>query len=447
MSVSHWVPYPWRWMTTPFGWLYRTLTPLAKAWLQQLTHAPLLLKSLNPGMKTCRAGKTTKLKPTTETTCWQPVPHPQAEAATDPQNPWRKTTYPGSSAALAVFKEPAFIAAIVLTVVILIGGVILTKLGSAPFRLKRKRGSGGRSTMDPPSMARSRTAPPAGVGAEGTSQVAVIPSGGDISCETPTSHQLPHRNSPRPEASGELGLTTRSTGGEHGDSFGGLPRTVQPEPEDSFRDIGLKGQGVYPEIEDNGGTPVAGVMSEDIQAAKPDPPESWRHRKPASDESHGTQDSDPANLFSSTSSLSTSVTSVSNDGAVEDGDDSLDEVDQDLATNFEVKRGQAHSIELAMGVLLSLAASASTKDIVEVARKEEQLPQAVPVPAVIVTEPSTLSFTTIGSSASNVSVELGQFPLPPLHLEPAVFWAKLEDEINTSLALKQRRSGTWEQPL
>ena len=110
--------------------------------------------------------------------------------------------------------------------------------------------------------------------------------------------------------------------------------------------------------------------------------------------------------------------------------------DGDHETVFEVKRGHAQSMELMKGVLMNWpgAAESSTSIAVEAPAARE----APPVPAVIVTHPSTLSLFTTVSSASNMSIDLGQFPLPPLHLEPAIFWSRLEEEINNSIALKRQ---------
>ena len=57
------------------------------------------------------------------------------------------------------------------------------------------------------------------------------------------------------------------------------------------------------------------------------------------------------------------------------------------------------------------------------------------IPALIVTQPSTFSMVSSSSTMSSISME---FPLPPLNLEPALFWQKMEDEINSSLALRRR---------
>ncbi|EAU91178.2 hypothetical protein CC1G_06813 [Coprinopsis cinerea okayama7 len=138
---------------------------------------------------------------------------------------------------------------------------------------------------------------------------------------------------------------------------------------------------------------------------------------------------------------------------------------------FEVKRGHTQSLELAKGVLVVLPAdSSSSEDLhkrpisippeknIIVADKNMQRSKTLPnfqvrrptflptfmskpqIPALIVTQPSTLSLFTVGSSASDTSVDLGKFPLPPLHLEPTVFWQKLEEEINHSLSAKKPRT-------
>jgi hypothetical protein len=196
-------------------------------------------------------------------------------------------------------------------------------------------------------------------------------------------------------------------------------------------------------------TMLGSESSPSLNAA--DPPERWtcipKQASVASD--HSTEETSPVDLFSSRSTISslTSASDVLSDLAELEDDLEVYGV-SDAEFTFEVKRGHTQSMELAKGRLMSwgpLPATASSQDISVVGADTEQdhtkdyRPMRIPIPALIITEPSTLSLFTAVSSTSNLSIDLSQFPVPPLCLEPAAFWEKLDDEINSSLALKQRR--------
>jgi hypothetical protein len=138
------------------------------------------------------------------------------------------------------------------------------------------------------------------------------------------------------------------------------------------------------------------------------------------------------------------------------GDSELDIVDD--AEIFELKRGQTQSLELIKGVLVTLPPGASSVEDIWGIKTNNASPAKLEkamlrsrtcpnirthwspsVPAVIVTQPSTLSLYTLDSSTSDLSLSNDAVPIPPLHLEPAVFWQRLEEEINQNLAIRHKR--------
>lgn len=137
----------------------------------------------------------------------------------------------------------------------------------------------------------------------------------------------------------------------------------------------------------------------------------------------------------------------------EDEDKSDDESDGPEEV-FEVKRGQTQSMELAKGVLLVVAPDSApivtTLPISSVPDDSGRMQLAIQrsrtapniqmqhVPALIVTEPSSFSLFTADSNTSQASMDLGTFPIPPLHLEPTIFWQQLEAEIHQSLLTRHR---------
>ncbi|TFK22583.1 hypothetical protein FA15DRAFT_757893 [Coprinopsis marcescibilis] len=208
--------------------------------------------------------------------------------------------------------------------------------------------------------------------------------------------------------------------------------------------------------------------------------ESWvQHPRQDSDTSLSTDGTELEiepfeHIHHSGSSFGSSITSLEGDECEYELEETSQDVTEDTDMIYEVKRGQTQSLEIMKGFLVSLSTSVTEEaipivfkkrlSVVETRRMDEadtkkiarsktapciqvhKSPAAssakakkTEIPALIVTQPSTLSLFTVGSSTSETSIDLGKFPLPPLHLEPSVFWHKLEDEINQSLALQKRR--------
>lgn len=394
-------------------------------------------------------------------------------AVTLPEASPRRATNPTvKSRAESLAKEPAFVAAIVLTVFVLLGGVIVTKLSNTRLPRRRSRTIGNGSIS--PAMRSSR----AGQGATSPLVVAFPQVAGrdrgrypiDASAYmTPTS---PFSPSPTPglpiDALVQDRLEEPATQPDvylhEGRS---LPQIVLSGPHETFPAI--EALAVCDEVVV---CPISKAIEERAQAVVdmfPEPDaspssspshDSWsRLRQDSEASDHSTEETGPVDLFSSGSSLS-SLTSAS--GPRSDSGELDDDLDfgggSDIEMAFEVKRGQTQSLELAKGRLMSWPALPWTSSSTESVEGEKAVDQEVveeqdlskfprrrtlsrpPIPALIITEPSTLSLFTVTSSTSNLSIDLSQFPVPPLDLEPAAFWQKLGDEMDSSLALKQRRS-------
>ncbi|KAH6914091.1 hypothetical protein BKA70DRAFT_654162 [Coprinopsis sp. MPI-PUGE-AT-0042] len=164
-----------------------------------------------------------------------------------------------------------------------------------------------------------------------------------------------------------------------------------------------------------------------------------------------------------TESMGSVTSGTSPNSSIHDPDNDEDDVDVELdivddAEVFELKRGQTQSLELTKGVLVTLPPGASSIDNIQALKVHSPFPvrlpeksmirsrtcpnvrtQAPSIPALIVTQPSTLSLCTFESSTTSISLDDEAVPIPPLHLEPAVFWQRLEEEINHSLAIKNKR--------
>lgn len=460
------------------------------------------------------AGKTTTNRGDNTLVTWT-VSHRQDEGqgALIQIHTRRQVVYPDPGPPKSILKEPVFIAALVLTAVILVGGFVALKLANSPLP-KRKvpttgagktgttsakssgtnssliqssRGGSGRPEL--PLAAAAGTGTGTGSSAPDprdrfsffqipeytpsplfnvvtASQDKPVPPEADTTPPPPPLPPTPpsaEEKSIAPEDSQRLPMV--------------LPTIVLSEADDEtlaesdwrlvpdeFEDIPLR------EEEKEGepsSIPNERALEGHTIAHRPEISQTnrWSRSREESDSSHTTELSMPTELFSSSISHSSSMTSeAQRDDVVREDDDDESIGGEEAAVmdheiHFEVKRGQTESLELVKGVLVNLPKDPppedNTKEIEENTPPNLDVSQttrasnaspvhtstsspAMPLPALIVTEPSTMSLFTVASSTSNLSVELGQFPLPPLHLEPAVFWQKLEDKVNNSLALKRR---------
>ncbi|KAJ2918581.1 hypothetical protein MD484_g1858, partial [Candolleomyces efflorescens] len=306
-------------------------------------------------------------------------------------------------AAANLMKEPVFIAAMVLTLLILLGGLVVMRLSKLP---KRKRLA-------------AKTRPPGKSLVSNEISSIPTPDYGTPFVETVVKPEFGYASSHSLVGGAE---TTQP----YPHRLGAAPQIVLSEPEEDLFEVDL--------------TVAAEVQKDDREMSRPSRRESWSRPRQDSDASESTEDTEtgpPDHIFSSASSIS-SITSASEQASDDEDDEEQYESadDGESETVFEVKRGHAQSMELIKGVLMSWPAAGESSNTVDL--EEAEVRKVLPVPALIVTQPSTLSLFTMDSSASNMSVDLGQFPLPPLHLEPAIFWQRLEEEINTSIVLKRQ---------
>ncbi|KAJ3516711.1 hypothetical protein NMY22_g14142 [Coprinellus aureogranulatus] len=380
------------------------------------------------------------------------------------------------SRAQGLSREPAFIAAIVLTAFILLGGFIVTKLSHTRLPHRRPRNCVP-ADGQPNDLAIQSSEP-------GTTSPLTRPfpqSKEHASTSSPFS--LP--TSPSSSFRTSISASQGSPAVQPESCYAGrpLPQIILSRPYETFPEIEALAEEALGEFADRA---VAKALEERAQTMiamfpQPEPRvrsaayqpttafhDSWPRLTEDSEASdHSTEDSAPVNLFSSgssSSSLTSASTTRSDSGELDlDDDTELYGRESEAEVVFEVKRGQAQSLELAKGRLMSwpaLPSQSSSKDIFSGResegdpRPEEQnvarswhrrrtLSRAssiAPIPTLIITEPSTLSLVTVTSSTSNLSMDLTQFPVPPLDLEPAAFWQRLNDEVDSSLALKQRRS-------
>ena len=359
-------------------------------------------------------------------------------------------------------REPVFITAVVLTALILMGGFIVTKLGHRQLPRGRPRncerlGRGASSSST--SLSAGPSASPASPSVQELCPQTPVQHHSQP-CYMPADHQPPSSpfsppSSPMPSHS--PAQASPNAGAVRPDVYiheaSAIPQIVQSQPHGTFRQIED-----WANADEIGNFPVAIIDTMLGSESSPsldvaDAPERWtcapEQASEASD--HSTEETSPVDLFSSGSSISslTSASDAPSDLAeLDDDQDVYGASDAEFA--FEVKRGHAQSMELAKGRLMSwgpLPDAVSSQDMSIVGVDAEQdntnlkdsRPVRIPIPALIITEPSTLSLFTAVSSTSNLSIDLAQFPILPLCLEPAAFWQKLDDEINSSLALKQRR--------
>jgi hypothetical protein len=375
-------------------------------------------------------------------------------------------------------REPAFIVAIILTGLILLGGFVVTKLSHTqhprrrPRNCERMGSSANASSMRTTGTGMSPTSPLV----QSYPQTPTAVQGEDQPYNTPD-----NKREDSPPSSGSPSTPTITpyspaqalpiAGVVRPDVYiheaSSIPQIVLSQHHETFPQIEA-----LAEADEIGDCPIAraleeraktvadillGVQVSSLHATHP-ASDSWsclpEQASEASD--HSTEDTAPVDLFSSSSTLSshTSASGASSDPAELDDEQEV----FDVETAFEVKRGHAQSMELVKGRLMSWGTppvAAPLQDNLSISveegmNTEEQdhskscrgrsRPNSrIPIPALIITEPSTLSLFTAGSSTSNLSVDLSQFPVPPLQLDPAAFWQKLDEEINSSLALKQRR--------
>jgi len=109
---------------------------------------------------------------------------------------------------------------------------------------------------------------------------------------------------------------------------------------------------------------------------------------------------------SSRSSSSTSLSHIRNNG------EDLDETDEDA---YEVQLARALSLEVKRGILVRCKGRKRQEEKGEVTGE-----CSTAIPSLMITGPSLMSLTTTMESSSS-SMDLGEFPLPPRYLYPAVF--------------------------
>lgn len=368
-------------------------------------------------------------------------------------------------------REPAFITAVILTALILLGGFIVTKLSHTQLPQRRpricERLGGGASSSSTSSLSAGPSASPVSplvqelcpqTHVQHLDQPLYMPADQQPSSPFSPPYSPMHASRSPVQACPSAGAVRPDVYIHEASS---IPQIVLAQPHGTFSQI--EDLAKVDEIGDHliarplekrervvADTILGSDSSPSLEAA--DTPERWtcipKQASVASD--HSTEETSPIDLFSSSSTISslTSASDALSDLAELDEDQEVYGV-SDAEFTFEVKRGHTQSIELAKGRLMSwgpLPGTASSQVISIVGADTEQdhtkdprPARRFPIPALIITEPSTLSLYTEVSSTSNLSIDLSQFPIPPLCLEPAAFWQKLDDEIDSSLALKQRR--------
>lgn len=113
----------------------------------------------------------------------------------------------------------------------------------------------------------------------------------------------------------------------------------------------------------------------------------------------------------SRSSSSTSLSHIRNDG------EDPDETDEDTSESaYEVQLARALSLEVKRGILVRCKGRKRQEVKGEVTESE----CSTPIPSLMITGPSLMSLATTVESSSS-SMDLGEFPLPPRYLYPAVF--------------------------
>ncbi|RXW24956.1 hypothetical protein EST38_g866 [Candolleomyces aberdarensis] len=232
-----------------------------------------------------------------------------------------------------VMKEPVFIAAIILSLLILLGGFVVMRLSKLPKRkplagkTKPREGPPGKSLI--------------------ANEVAPIPTpdygASSPFVETVVKPGFDYGNSP--------GLVDMCTGSTQAfpHQLGATPQIVLSEPDDDPLDIELA---------------VAAEVQKDRERNRLSRRDSWCRPRQGSDASastEGTGTNHAEHVFSSASSIS-SITSES-EMASDDEDDeeqyeSADDGDQEAV--FEVKRGHAQSMELMKGVLMNWPGAAES---------------------------------------------------------------------------------------
>jgi hypothetical protein len=125
--------------------------------------------------------------------------------------------------------------------------------------------------------------------------------------------------------------------------------------------------------------------------------------------------------FSRSSSSSTSLGHIRNDG------EDPDEADEDTSESvYEVQLARALSVEVKRGILVRCKGRKRQEEKGEVTEE-----CSTAIPSLMITGPSLMSLATTVESSSS-SMDLGEFPLPPRYLYPAVFnklVAEMREEI------------------